>query len=266
MSDVLSGLVAARCLLRGVPLFFSTAPKTPLRVLAIVALDTVHVLRTSRPLQRRRLGELALVLDFQASTNAAWDRKVLCREEYRAMRQRLESVGLGRYIEAYLVRLRALEGRRPSISGDHPIFDDVRVYREEVVRLSLGTLTTIVLGTDGFDEDLDTLYRMALQCQIVDDVMDYGADLSAGLPSYLTATASLPEAMELMARATLDYGERGRGAFPLRIALRCLSAAARFVVRRGPRSRAQLIPRTMPPEPACAGIDPYYLLLDEVPP
>src|SRR5688572_28029226 len=65
-------LVAITALLRGLPLFFCEAPRTPLRVLAIDALDTLHVLRTSEPLPRKRISELALLLDFQACTNAAW--------------------------------------------------------------------------------------------------------------------------------------------------------------------------------------------------
>jgi hypothetical protein len=34
------------------PLFFCATPRTPLRVLGIIALDTLHVLRHSRPLPR----------------------------------------------------------------------------------------------------------------------------------------------------------------------------------------------------------------------
>jgi hypothetical protein len=37
-----SSLVACACLLRALPLFFRAAPKTPLRVLCIVALDTMQ--------------------------------------------------------------------------------------------------------------------------------------------------------------------------------------------------------------------------------
>ena len=60
-----ASLVSLTCLLRGLPLFFRAAPKTPLRVLCIVALDTLHVLRHSQPLPRKRISELATFLDFQ---------------------------------------------------------------------------------------------------------------------------------------------------------------------------------------------------------
>ena len=138
--------MSVTCLLRGLPLFFRAAPKTPLRVLCIIALDTLHVLRHSQPLPRKRISELATFLDFQACTNAAWDHKDLCEAEYQAIRQRLEKAGLGSWIEEYLGRLRELERRRPSIGGDHRRFDEVRSYREAVARLSLATVTAIALN------------------------------------------------------------------------------------------------------------------------
>jgi len=226
-----------------------------LRVLAIVALDTLHVLRTSRPLSRKRVGELAMVIDFQACTNAAWDRKTLSPEAYRASRERLETAGLGMHLDEYLDRLRALESRRPPIGGDQRNFDDVRAYREEVVRISLATLTAIALDGTQDDGDLDALFRMAMQCQIIDDVLDYREDLRAGLPSFLTATGSRSKALELTARAARSYG-RGQGVLPLRVALRILSMLAQLVMRWGVRP----ITATVPGKPARAGIDPRYLL------
>ena len=43
------------CFLGGLLLFFRATPRTPLRVLCVIALDTVHVLRTGRPLSRSRM-------------------------------------------------------------------------------------------------------------------------------------------------------------------------------------------------------------------
>src|SRR5262245_35178921 len=187
--SAMSSLAAARCLLRALPLFFRPSPGTPLRVLAIVALDTVHVLRTSRPLSRRRLEALAHVLDFQACTNAVWDGKELRAEERSAARHRWEDAGLGVHLRAYLSRLRSLEGERPPIGGEGGGFAAARTYREEVVRLSLATVAAIALdGASVDDGDLDMLFRMAILCQVIDDVLDYREDLAAGLPSFLTAT------------------------------------------------------------------------------
>jgi hypothetical protein len=238
-------VASVTCFLRGLPLFVAAAPGTPLRVLCIIALDTLHVLRYSQALPRQTRQDLATLLDFQAGTNAAWDRKDRRRGECQAIRRRLESAGLGAWVEAYLARLRALETHRPVIGGDRRRFDDVHAYREAVARLSLATITAIALKVECLeaaieathrDHDLAALLRMAMQCQIIDDVMDYREDLSLGLPSFLTASASLPEGMALTASAARSYSMSDRRAsrhavLPLRLALRVLTAVAMVVVR-----------------------------------
>ena len=239
-----ASLVSLACFLRGLPLFFSTTPRTPLRVLCIIALDTVHVLRDAAPLPRSRRKQLGAFLDFQAGTNAVWDGKVMCAPEYGALRQRLERDGLGVWITEYLNRLRELETRRPSIRGDLQRFEDVRKYREAVARLSLATITAIALNAKSLeqgiratydDSDVAALFRMAMQCQIIDDVIDYREDLSKGLPSFLTASASLPQAFALTADAVRFYAARrgpsaGGGVFPLEAALHVLTLVTRLVV------------------------------------
>lgn len=242
-----ASLVSITCLLRSVPLFFSAAPRTPLRVLCIVALDTIHVLRHSQPLSRQRRRELATLLDFQSCTNAVWDRKPVCAEEHHAQRQRLEKAGLGPWIEEYAVRLRELESRRPPVGGDRRRFDAVRSYREAVVRLSLATIEAIALDEEGLDEgilathadgDVAVLFRMAMQCQIIDDVVDYKEDLSAGLPSFLTASASLPQALSWSAEASRSYAllpghSAGRSVLPMRVALRLVTAVTKLAITAG---------------------------------
>jgi hypothetical protein len=260
-----ASLVSVTCLLRGLPLFFCGAPRTPLRVLGIIALDTLHVLRRSQPLPRQRIDELAMVLDFLGCTNASWDHKNLCEAEYQAIRQRLEEAGLGVYIGKYLNRLRELESRRPSIGGDHRRFDEVRAYREAVARLSLGAAAAIALNAEcleegilatQFDSDIETLFRILMQCQIIDDVVDYTEDLSAGLPSFLTGSASLTQAMELTADAARCYaasGDRSSPAavFPLRMALSVFTAVTTLVVRVAHRRHQRHRARQFPDRTAC---------------
>jgi hypothetical protein len=237
------GLVSIACLLRGLPLLFRAAPATPLRVLCIVALDTIHVLRYAQPLSRQRRQELGTFLDFQACTNAVWDRKPLCAADYQRLRQRLEQAGLGLWIAEYVNRLGELETRRPPVGGDRRRFDEVRTYREAVARLSLATVAAIALNAECLedamrsthgDSDVAVLFRMAMQCQIIDDVVDYGEDLSAGLPSFLTASASLRQAIAWTADAARSYGARprsaGGGVFPLEAALFVLTVVTRLVV------------------------------------
>jgi hypothetical protein len=237
-----AGLVSLACLLRGLPHLFAAAPGTPLRVLCIVALDTLHVLRRSRPLSPRRRQDLATFLDFQACANAEWDRKPLCATTYQRLRQRVQDAGLGSWMTDYVSRLRELEARRPPVGGDRRHFDEVRAYREAVARLALAAVTAIALDTDGLDEgiratqgdsDVAALFRIAMQCQIIDDVVDYRQDLSAGLPSFLTASASLPEALAWTADAARAYAASygspvAAAVFPLRAALRAVTALARL--------------------------------------
>ena len=238
-----AGLVSVRCLLRSLPLLFGTVPATPLRVLCIIALDTVHVVRYSQPLSRHRREELAAFLDFQACTNALWDRKRLCPAEYQALRQRLEKAGLGAWITEYLDRLGELETGRPRVGADGLRFDDVRAYREAVARLSLATVAAIALQAERIedairwtycDDDVSALFRMAMQCQIIDDVIDYGEDRSARLPSFLTAFASPAQGIALTRDAARSYGARrrrsGGGVFPLEAAVFALAAVTTLVV------------------------------------
>jgi hypothetical protein len=232
MSSVWASLVSLACLLRGLPLFWRAAPRTPLRVLGIVALDTLHVLRYSRPLSRRRISELAMFLDLEGCANAAWDRKPRCEEEFEAIRQRLQHAGLGSCLDAYLAQLRELEGHRPSIGGDRRRFEEVRAYREGVARLSLSTAAAIALGP-GDHRDVDTLFRTLMQCQIIDDVLDYEEDLAAGLPSFLTASASLPLGFELTAASVRGYAVGANGLFPLRVGLNVMTLLTTIVVRGG---------------------------------
>ncbi|HEY1302532.1 MAG TPA: hypothetical protein VGF24_03230 [Vicinamibacterales bacterium] len=237
--------MSVTCFLRGLPLFFCAAPRTPLRVLCIIALDTIHVLRYAHPLSTKKRSELATFLDFQACTNAAWDRKDLCVVEYQRLRQQLEKAGLRLWIDEYVTRLSELEARRPPIGGDQWRFEEVRLYREAVARLSLATITAIALNSarleDGIrathdDSDVATLLCMAMQCQIIDDVIDYKKDLSAGLPSFLTASASLSQALALTAEAGRFYAasprrSTGSAVCPLRTALHVLSAVTTLVER-----------------------------------
>jgi hypothetical protein len=212
-------------------------------VLGIIALDTLTVLRHARPLSRRRVRELGMFLDFEGCANAVWDRKASHRDECRVIRTRLEDAGLGECLSEYLDRLRALESARPAIACDHRRFDDVRVYRESVARLALSTVAAIALNPDYHernihaaqdDSDVDTLFRILMQCQIIDDVLDYAEDESAGLPSFLTTAESLPHALALTAEAARHYAQpperSGRGVFPLRVALYAFTMVATLVL------------------------------------
>jgi len=266
--------IATVSVLRSLPLFLAARPRTPLRVLCIVAFDTLYMLRASQRLSKSTIRALAALLDFGACANAAFDNKGFCRKEFRATRQLLREAGWNSSAIEYLRRLRKLERSRPSPDGFPWQFHIVQAYREAVVRVSLETLVAAVMGSPRLeeggrstyrDERLELLFRMVMQCQIIDDVVDYSKDARAGLPGFLTASDSLLLAYELTRHATLEYADdrdlaRSGENFPFRLALVCVSTCARLVLRHGRwRHRKHLTPRI--PEP----VDAPRLLAADVP-
>ena len=239
-----STLISIRSVRRCLPLFVSDRPGTPLRVLCVMAFDALHQLRYSNPLPAATHRVLAALLDFGACTNAIFDDKEYSRQELELTRQILDEAGLHSIVEAMLRQLSDLEGRRPSPFGDDRRFHDVRSYREAVVRLWLGTIAATAAGSRGLEPGRlathggdvpEILFRLVMQCQIIDDVLDYSRDASAGLPSFLTASASLPEAIEQTHQASREYAHhrdvpRSDDVFPLRTALGAASICARLLI------------------------------------
>jgi hypothetical protein len=237
-------LIAVGSILRGLSLLVSARPRTPLRVLCIMALDTIHAIRKARPLPMPRIRMLAALLDFGACANAAFDNKGFCRHECRETLQLLDEAGIRSSVVEYLRRLRELESSRPLPGGDYRRFQDVRLYREAVVRLSLAAAATTANGNQCLDEgiratycdaDLSMLFQIVMQCQIIDDVLDYSKDMSAGLPTFLTASNSLPQAFELTRLAAIGYANdgdlpRAGDVLPLRSALFLVSTCTRLVI------------------------------------
>lgn len=132
---------------RGLPLFFRASPRTPLRVPGVVALDTLHVLRHSRPMSGRRITELAMFLDFDGCANAALDQKASHRAECCYIRHRLVDAGLGacldirhkfglgptpRHCEDVMVVLAELTGL-PDDRWSQPATAFIKEYREVMV-------------------------------------------------------------------------------------------------------------------------------------
>ncbi len=242
-----ASLAAMVSFLRGLPLFVSARPKTPLRVLCLMAFDTVQVLRNSRRLSSHTFETLASLLDFGACANDFFDGNDFSRQEYRATRRLLDRARTSVAVNEYINRLRDLENRRPSPSGDVRQHRKVQAYRESVVRLSLGIIAATALENltieDGIrathrDADLETLYRIVMLCQIIDDVLDFATDTDDGVPSFLTAHASPSQALALTSDAATRYANRGGlpsspHVFPFRVALLGISALAKVAIMFG---------------------------------
>jgi hypothetical protein len=212
-----------------------------------MAFDTLHMLRTGKPLPWHQLPVLAALLDVGACANAALDRKGGCGRAGRGTLQLLADAGMGPSVADYLRRLGELETGRPSPGGSEGHFQTVASYREAVVRLSLGMLAATAVGSPGLDDGsratyddaaLNVLFRIAMQCQIIDDIVDYPEDRAAGLPSFLTASGPLLRAFELTRRASLGYADacglaRRTDVFPLGCALTLVSFCVTVVTALG---------------------------------
>lgn len=241
---VLSCMIAVFSVVRGLSLLLAGRPRTPLRALCIAAFDMLHVLRNKNRLSMDKFKSLAALLDYGACVNTDFDHKLNCHYERRFTLQVLEKAGIGLLLAEYLRRLSNLEGERPLSGGDHSQFQNVMLYREAVVRLSLGIMATVAGINSSLDEaieatsgngDLNLLFRIAMLCQIIDDVLDYSQDRLAGLPSFLTACQSLPLARDLTQQAVRDYADdahtvRVAKVFPLRVALFHVSLCTKLII------------------------------------
>lgn len=242
-----SSLIAVISVVRGLSLFLSGRPGTPLRGLCIMAFDTLHKLRNPQRLPLTKLKTLAVFLDFGACANAAFDNKRCRQYEYRRSLHLLEEAGIRSFVDEYLRRLESLESNRPLPGGDPAQFNRVLLYREAVIRLSLGMVAATVAGNHCLDEGIRAtwgdaasriLFQIVMQCQIIDDVLDYSKDMAAGLPGFLTACKSLPQAFARTRLAAHGYADdrdlpRTGDLFPLRVALILVSTLTRLVLLLG---------------------------------
>src|SRR5262249_60122100 len=125
----------------------------------------------------------------------------------------------------------------PARGGDGALLKEVCSARQGGVGLSVGRGGATADGRKSLDDGiratdcecaLDILFRIVMLCQIIDDVLDYSQDLSAGLPSFLTALGPLPQAFEAARLSARDYAEgrdlpRTGALVPLRLALSLVS-------------------------------------------
>ena len=259
---ILSLWIAATSVLRGLPLLLAVRPQTPLRVMCIMAFDTLYRLRTSRKLPIERVRLLAALLDYGACANAVCDRKPSPFQEIQTTQRLLDAAGFRPSAEEYWRRIQNIERQRPGAGGQPMQFSIARAYREEVVELSLGVLATAAFGLEFVDDgiqvvrtepDLAIVFRIVMQCQVIDDAVDYSKDTADGLPSFLTSSESLPQAFELTAQVSRNYTDlknvaRCAHVLPFRIALVVVSVIAKLVMTLA-RWRLALARSELQPEP-----------------
>lgn len=208
------GVTAVISLCRVVPFLWRERPATPLRILCMAAFDTVSMLRHCRRIRPDRLQDLAVLLDHAACLNRFYDEKGFSQQEYLATKKQLASAGIQQLAEVYRTWLRCLEQQRPAIGAESWEFHQARRYREEVVELSLALLSAQVFERASLDEslaslnreeDMQLLLRIVMQCQVIDDVLDYRTDHFAGLPSFLTTSQTIAQGLAQTRRASRGY-------------------------------------------------------------
>ena len=211
---VTSTLIAILSLLRVLCLVFAIRPGTPLRAMCLAAFDMLHVLRRGSRLSLSRLQTLSELLNLGANANAVFDGKRASPDSIDDIRAQLPVPQHTAVPGDYLSELESLERRRPSPGGNAINHRAAQLYRESVVRVSLGMLATVSFDLPSLqtgieatrrDHDLAIIFCIVMLCQIIDDVVDYSGDLASALPSFLTAHASLEEGLTQTTLAATEY-------------------------------------------------------------
>jgi len=237
-------LTAVVSLLRSASLALSGAPRTPLRILCVAALDLAAQTAGRPPLSRERRRSIGSFLDYAAGLNALLDHKPAAARNSAPDETRLGDRGLGALAAEYRRRLTSIECRRPQPGGDANRFLQIQSYRESVVRLALGGAAAITWDAEDLDagvalvdgdRDLRRAWRLAMLCQLADDLLDYRADLRVGLPSFLTACRSPRQSLALTVDAAESYlrpvaEPPGSGGGPLGLAMRLAGPLLRLLL------------------------------------
>jgi hypothetical protein len=173
--------------LRSLPWWFRSKPGTPLRCLCLAALDFVYRMEFGRPLPRRSYLQLADFLLFAAQQNRILDNK--SNEQIR--------INSKSNFSAYEKELVEIETNRPEKGSDRFNANGIQAYREQVIALALKHSFAIMFcdhdwsrgRSDSSHLYFDWLFRIAMLCQLADDLIDHRRDLAMNLPSFATSLA-----------------------------------------------------------------------------
>jgi len=168
------------------PMLLAACPKTPLRVLCIVAFEYLARLRGGTLGRRRRLA-MAHACDFGSLRDDYYDHRKLDATEYRSLRFKLRRMVPEAATSRYIQRLRQAERNRPILEATAPgVVDAVIAYRTGVLDLSLRWLQEIS-GLPVERVKFHALLSLVSLMQIADDLLDWQDDQAVGRPSYVTA-------------------------------------------------------------------------------
>lgn len=226
---------ALGALVANLPLLVARRPRTPLRVLAVVAITAALRSRgvTLRPASRRAVIE---AMELGALLNDRFDGGVA---DPAALREQVVWFARSPHRElvwCYAKRLRRYERCRPSPGEPIAV---VKSYREDVNRISLALLWALASGTKlaaaeletWQAEDLRLLFNLVMLIQVLDDLLDAGHDRSLKLPSFATgpgATAAALHAVVSVYAAATPW--RFDGNFCLRLAVGIVAICTRGMI------------------------------------
>ena len=171
--------------LRCLPWWFRSTPGTPLRCLCLAAFDFVYRMEFEEPLPSDSYRHLAEFLSFAAQQNRILDNK--SNEQIQ--------VETKSYSTSYANELIEIETNRPEMGSDRFNPSCIQAYREQVVALALKHSFAITFGDRDWSRQssaashlyFDSLFRVAMLCQLADDLIDHRRDHAMNLPSFATS-------------------------------------------------------------------------------
>lgn len=181
-------LAACSCLSSGIrclPWWFRSTPGTPLRCLCLAAFDFVYRMEFERPLPSDSYRHLAEFLLFAAQQNRILDNKSNEQIPFETKA----------YSTSYASELIEIETNRPIMGSDRFNPGCIQAYREQVVALALKHSFAITFGDRDWARQssavsqlyFDLLFRIAMLCQLADDLIDHRRDHAMNLPSFATS-------------------------------------------------------------------------------
>jgi hypothetical protein len=210
-------------------------PGTPLRALALVALDTVVRNRGSVMPQLTR-GAVIELMELGALMNDRFDGEPHDRDRLSRKVAWFAGSKHRSIARSYAKRVRNLERHRPRTSGS---LTEITHYRENVNRVSLAALWALA-SPQSLEQseaeilnhpDLELLFQIIMLTQVIDDVWDFRRDLERRNPSFATAAQASRATLRCLVRHYLippTNPRRGSGC--LRLARWTVAASALTVI------------------------------------
>lgn len=213
------------------PRFFTHRPTTPLRVLSLIAIDAA--LR-SRGLKLNTPQPILEAMNLGASLNDRFDGDPYNPAGLRDSIAWFKNSPHRQLAWSYAKRLRHLERTRPPTSADLPA---IQSYRENVNRLSLAFLwsiarnATLADATNALttDPDLQLLFAIVMQTQIIDDVADIFHDIHQQLPSFANNSQATPTNLRQLSRSYINQ-HSFNSHFSLYLAHRLTAILAQIII------------------------------------